>query len=58
MDQLVTIDSKLLQIRDKNSQGKDFDTTGDFTMLEKGNYLITYTGNISKIELEFTTKYK
>lgn len=58
MDQLVTIDSELLQVRDKNGQSKDFDTTGDFIALEKGYYHISYTGNISKVEFKFTTKYK
>lgn len=58
VNEFVTIDCDLMQVRDKNEQSKDFDTIGNFISLKKGNCLITYTGNISKVEFKYTTKYR
>ncbi|MBU3107134.1 phage tail protein [Clostridium gasigenes] len=53
----VEIDSGLLQVRDSNGQSKDFDSIGDFTIFTKGDYVISYSGKVSKVEVEYTTKY-
>lgn len=54
----VEIDSDLLQVRNKDKTSKDDDTSGDFILLEKGINTISYTGNVTKIVVEYTTKYK
>lgn len=54
----VEIDSNLLQIRNKDKTSKDNDASGDFVLLEKGINTISYTGNVTKIVIEYTTKYK
>lgn len=54
----VEIDSNLLQVRNKDKTSKDDDTLGDFILLEKGENTISYTGSVTKIILEYTTKYK
>lgn len=54
----VEIDSDLLQVRNKDKTSKDDDTSGDFILLEKGINAISYTGNVTKIIVEYTTKYK
>lgn len=54
----VEIDSKLLQVRNKDKTSKDNDTLGDFILLEKGENVITYSGAVSKIVLEYTNQYK
>lgn len=54
----VEIDSDLLQVRNKDKTSKDNDTSGDFILLEKGINTISYTGNVTKIVIEYTTKYK
>ena len=54
----VEIDSDLLQVRNKDKTSKDNDTSGDFVLLEKGINTISYTGNVTKIVIEYTTKYK
>lgn len=54
----VEIDSNLLQVRNKDKTSKDNDTLGDFILLEKGENTISYTGTVTKIILEYTTKYK
>lgn len=53
----VEIDSDLLQVRNEDGTSKD-DTLGDFILLEKGENIISYTGSVTKIVLEYTTKYK
>lgn len=54
----VEIDSDLLQVRNQDGTSKDDDTSGDFILLEKGEHTISYTGTVTKIILEYTTKYK
>jgi len=54
----VEIDSNLLQVRNKDGTSKDDDTLGDFILLEKGKNIISYTGTVTKIVIEYTTKYK
>lgn len=54
----VEIDSNLLQVRNKDGTSKDNDTLGDFILLEKGENMISYIGTVTKIILEYTTKYK
>lgn len=54
----VEIDSDLLQVRNQDGTSKDNDTLGDFVLLEKGENTISYTGSVTKIIIEYTTKYK
>lgn len=54
----VEIDSDLLQVRNQDKTSKDDDTLGDFILLEKGINTISYTGTVTKIILEYITKYK
>lgn len=54
----VEIDSNLLQVRNQDKTSKDDDSLGDFILLEKGINTISYTGNVTKIIVEYTTKYK
>lgn len=54
----VEIDSNLLQVRNKDGTSKDNDTLGDFVLLEKGENIISYIGEVTKIVVEYTTKYK
>lgn len=54
----VEIDSDLLQVRNKDKTSKDDDTLGDFILLEKGENTISYIGTVTKIVIEYTTKYK
>ena len=54
----VEIDSRLMQVRNQDKTSKDRDTLGDFTLLEKGENTISYTGTVTKIVIEYTTKYK
>ena len=54
----VEIDSDLLQVRNQDGTSKDNDTLGDFILLEKGINTISYTGAVTKIIVEYTTKYK
>lgn len=54
----VEIDSDLMQVRNQDGTSKDNDTLGDFIMLEKGGNTISYIGAVTKIVLEYTTKYK
>ena len=54
----VEIDSDLLQVRNEDRTSKDDDTLGDFILLEKGENIISYTGTVTKIVIEYTTKYK
>lgn len=53
----VEIDSNLLQVRNQDGTSED-DDLGDFILLEKGEHTISYTGTVTKIILEYTTKYK
>ncbi|MDS0525454.1 phage tail family protein [Clostridium sp. SHJSY1] len=53
----VEVDSKLMQIRNQDLTSKD-DVLGDFILFEKGNNTISYTGNVTKIIVEYTTQYK
>ncbi|MBU3112008.1 phage tail family protein [Clostridium lacusfryxellense] len=54
----VEIDSNLLQVRNLDSTSKDDDTLGNFNMFEKGTNTISYTGSVTKIMVEYTTKYR
>lgn len=54
----VEIDSDLLQVRNQDGTSKDNDTLGDFVLLTKGENIISYTGSVTKIVIEYITKYK
>lgn len=54
----VEIDSDLLQVRNQDGTSKDNDSLGDFILLEKGENVISYTGTVTKIVVEYITKYK
>ena len=54
----VEIDSDLLQVRNQDGTSKDNDTLGDFILFTKGENVISYTGTVTKIVVEYTTKYK
>lgn len=54
----VEIDSNLLQVRNQDGTSKDNDTLGDFVLFTKGENIISYTGAVTKIVVEYTTKYK
>lgn len=54
----VEIDSKLLQVRKADGTSKDNDTQGDFALFSKGINTISYVGTVTKIVVEYTTKYK
>lgn len=54
----VEIDSKLLQVRNLDTTSKDDDANGDFAMFEKGQNSIIYIGSVTKIIVEYTTKYR
>lgn len=54
----IEIDSNLLQVRNQDGTSKDDDTLGDFILLEKGINTISYVGSVTKIILEYITKYK
>lgn len=54
----VEIDSDLLQVRNEDGTSKDNDALGDFVLFTKGENVISYTGAVTKIVVEYTTKYK
>ncbi|WP_143314484.1 distal tail protein Dit [Clostridium sp. HBUAS56017] len=54
----VEIDSKLMQFRNQDLTSKDNDALGDFPLFSKGENIINYTGSITKIIVEYTTKYR
>ena len=54
----VEVDSYLLQVRNQDGTSKDDDTLGDFVLFTKGENIISYTGEVTKIVVEYTTKYK
>lgn len=54
----VEIDSDLLQVRNQDGTSKDNDALGDFILFTKGENVISYTGAVTKIVVEYTTKYK
>lgn len=54
----VEIDSNLLQVRNKDGTSKDNDTLGDFVLFTKGENIISYTGSVAKVIIEYITKYK
>ncbi|MDU2670406.1 MAG: phage tail family protein [Clostridium sp.] len=54
----VEIDSDLLQVRNQDGTSKDNDSLGDFVLFTKGENVISYTGAVTKIVVEYTTKYK
>ena len=54
----VEIDSDLLQVRNQDGTSKDNDSLGDFILFEKGENTISYIGMVTKVVVEYTTKYK
>lgn len=54
----VEIDSDLLQVRNQDGTSKDDDTLGNFILFTKGENVISYTGTVTKVVVEYTTKYK
>lgn len=54
----VEVDSDLLQVRNQDGTSKDDDALGDFVLFTKGENVISYTGTVTKIVVEYTTKYK
>lgn len=54
----IEIDSKLLQVRNSDGTSKDNGTQGDFPLFSKGNNTISYVGTVTKIVVEYTTRYK
>lgn len=54
----VEIDSDLLQVRNQDGTSKDDDTLGDFILFTKGENVISYTGTVTKVVVEYTEKYK
>lgn len=54
----IEIDSKLLQVRNSDGTSKDNDTQGDFPLFGKGINTISYIGTVTKIVVEYATKYK
>lgn len=54
----VEIDSYVLQVRNQDGTSKDNDTLGDFILFEKGINTISYTGSVTKVVVEYITKYK
>ncbi|MBZ9608628.1 phage tail protein [Clostridium estertheticum] len=58
VDNYIEIDSKRMQVRNADLTSKDDDTLGDYTVFEKGTNTISYTNNVTKIIVEYTTKYK
>lgn len=54
----VEIDSDLLQVRNQDGTSKDDDTLGDFILFTKGENIISYTGTVTKVVVEYTAKYK
>lgn len=54
----VEIDSYLMQVRNQDGTSKDDDTLGDFILFTKGENIISYTGTVTKLIVEYTTKYK
>lgn len=58
VEDMVTIDSKRQQVRDKNGLSKDNETTGDFPLFSNGNNPIEWTGNITKVEINYLNLYR
>lgn len=54
----VEIDSYVLQVRNQDGTSKDNDALGDFVLFTKGINTISYTGNVTKVVVEYITKYK
>ena len=46
------------QVRNQDGTSKDNDALGDFVLFTKGENVISYTGAVTKIVVEYTTKYK
>ncbi|MDZ5038418.1 hypothetical protein GNF66_14965 [Clostridium perfringens] len=54
----VTIDSKLMQVRNKDGASKDNETNGNFPYFDYGINTVELSGNITNAEIKFTTNYK
>lgn len=57
IDEYVELDSKFLLCLNKNQQSKSRDMSGGFPILTKGINNISWTGNVTKIELLKRTAY-
>ena len=57
IDEYVELDSKFLLCLNKNQQSKSIDMSGGFPILTKGINNISWTGNVTKIELLKRTAY-
>ena len=51
VDESVLLDSKLFLCLDKDNNNKSIDMIGNFPLLDKGKNTITWTGNITKLEI-------
>lgn len=58
VDEVVTLDSKLLLCLDKNNNNKSIDMIGNFPILVSGLNNITWTGNVTKVEMLPRTAYR
>lgn len=58
VNEYVEIDSELMETRNRDCTSKDWDTIGDYNTLNTGINRISYTGNISKVTLEFYYRYR
>lgn len=58
LNNYVIIDSENMKIVDSNGNSKEFDSTGNFFELEQGKYIVSYTGNVTKIELTYRNKWR
>ena len=58
VEDYVEIDSKFMQVRNKDKTSKDSSTYGAFPLFSSGKNTIKYTGTVTKIIVEYTTKYK
>ena len=58
VENYVTIDNKLMQVRDYRNQSKDFDSSGNFIEFETGEIEIELDSNVDKIEITYTNKWR
>ena len=54
----ITLDSKFLLCLDNENYNKSIDMIGNFPLLEKGNNVISWIGNLTKLEVLQRTAYK
>lgn len=58
VEDYVIIDNELMQVRDKNGQSKDFDTTGNYVELTQGEYTIEFDSNTTKVLITYRNKWR